>query len=100
MYVLVRKDLSETYRCVQGAHALAQFALEHPNSFKTWNNRTIVFLSVRNLNELRVILQRLRTNWLKNQCPFSLFTEPDLDNQFTSLAYFGTGDILKDLKTA
>ena len=29
MYVLVRKDLGTIYKMVQGAHALAQYALEH-----------------------------------------------------------------------
>lgn len=36
MYVLVRLDLAEDYRMVQGAHALAKYALEHPSEFKTW----------------------------------------------------------------
>lgn len=30
MYILVRKDLAQTYKLVQGAHALAQYALENP----------------------------------------------------------------------
>ena len=29
MFILVRKDLGSTYKMVQGAHALAQFSLEH-----------------------------------------------------------------------
>ena len=49
MYVLVRKDLAETYRIVQGSHALAQYALDHPVEFQKWHNTTIVYLGVRNL---------------------------------------------------
>lgn len=29
MFILVRKDLDSPYKMVQGAHALAQYALEH-----------------------------------------------------------------------
>jgi hypothetical protein len=29
MFILVRKDLGNPYKMVQGAHALAQYALEH-----------------------------------------------------------------------
>jgi len=30
MYILIRKDLTPTYRAVQGGHALAAFLLKHP----------------------------------------------------------------------
>jgi hypothetical protein len=91
MYILVRKDLSETYRCVQGSHALAQFALEFPEEFKKWNNSTIVFLGVRNLIELKTIKGKLMF------C--SVFREPDLENQETAIAFYGQNDELKNLKT-
>ena len=92
MYVLVRRDLAETYRCVQGAHALAQFAVEHPKEFRIWNNNYVIFLGVRNLIELR--------EWHEKIEGCSLFREPDLDMQPTALAYYGHGEIFRDLKTA
>jgi len=30
MYVLVREEFSQVYRCVQGCHAVVQFTLEYP----------------------------------------------------------------------
>ena len=84
MYVLLRKDLDETYRCVQAGHALAQYSLDYPDLFKKWNNTDLIYLGVRNLKELR--------EWtLKIKSPFSLFREPDLDGQETALAYYGPG---------
>jgi len=96
MYVLVRNDLAETYRIVQGSHALAQYALDNSAHFKLWNNRTIVFLGVRNLIELKEYEAKL-----KNETKvFSSFREPDLDNQLTGLACFDNGYFFKDLKVA
>lgn len=94
MYVLVRKDLSETYRMVQGAHALAQFALEHPEEFARWNNETIVFLSVRNYKELKNIYCEL----LKRKTS-SGFYESDLEDQLTAIACYDTGEFFKDFYT-
>lgn len=96
MYVLVRLDLSETYRIVQGSHALAQYALDNPDNFKAWNNSTIVFLGVRNLIDMRGWLNKL----IVNDKVFTSFQEPDLDNQVTAIACFDTGEIFRSLKTA
>ena len=96
MYVLVRLDLSETYRIVQGSHALAQYALDNPENFKTWNNSTIVFLGVRNLIDMRQWLNDL----IQKNKVFASFLEPDLDNQVTAIACFDTGEIFRALKPA
>ena len=94
MYVLVRKDLAETYRIVQGSHALAQYALDHPVEFQKWHNTTIVYLGVRNLVELKAWNLEL----LKKKVASSFF-EPDLDNQITAIACYDDGRIFKDLRT-
>lgn len=94
MYVLVRLDLAESYRMVQGAHALAKYALEHESLFKSWNNSTIVFLGVRNLTVLRSWVSEL------NDKQYSVFYEPDMDNQETAIACWDTGEIFKSLRTA
>jgi hypothetical protein len=96
MYILVRNDLAEKYCIVQGSHALAQYAIDHKNLFLEWNNRTIVFLGVRNLKELRKWLYLLE----ETRKDFSTFDEPDLDDQLTSIACYDTGEIFKGLKTA
>lgn len=95
MYVIVRRDLSETYRMVQGTHALAQYALEHPDLLKEWSNEYLIFLSVFNLKALR----ELKMN-LTGKVEFSTFYEPDLDNQETAIALYDTGYFVKGLPLA
>lgn len=92
----MRNDLAETYRIVQGSHALAQFALEFNVKFRLWNNSTIIFLATRNLIELKefeIILNRLRKD-------FTSFREPDLNGQLTAIACYDNGQIFKNLRTA
>lgn len=84
MYVLVRSDLPTVYKLVQGGHALAQFALEHSDLFKEWNNQTIVYLDICNeesFNYYEFILD-------KKNIKYSVFREPDLNNQRTSVAFY------------
>ena len=96
MYVLVRNDLASTYKNVQGAHALAQFAMEHPKEFKEWENTTLVFLGVPNLREMR--------NWylrfMQMKKPYSIFNELDLDDQITAIACYDTGIIFRKIGLA
>jgi hypothetical protein len=89
MYVLVRLDLSESYRMVQGAHALANFALNLPASFNEWNNGTLVFLGVYGLKGLHTE----RIELLKRNKEFITYHESDLDDQATSIACYGDSDI-------
>lgn len=95
MYVLVRKELDQTYRAVQGSHALAQYAFEHPKEFADWNNKYLIFLGIRfpmaieewtdKLNELKI--------------PFSVFYEPDIF-QKTAIACYTSPSVFKDLPLA
>lgn len=96
MYVLVRNDLSDEYKFVQGAHSLADYAIKLPNKFKEWNNSTIVFLGVRNLIDLRQMEGTLSMKGIS----FTSFKEPDLDNQVTALACYCDGKIFNELKVA
>ena len=48
LYVLVREDLNPTYQAVQSGHAVAQYMLEHGY----WKNETLVYLSVKNEQQL------------------------------------------------
>lgn len=96
MYVLVRSDLAEIYRIVQGSHALAQFALDKQEHFALWKNGTIVYLSTRGLKDLKIWLYRLQSA----DKVHASFYEPDLDGQLTAIACYDTGEIFKDLKLA
>ena len=84
MYVIVRNDLAPVYKMVQGAHAIADYALLYPRRFRKWDNSTLIFLGVRNLIELNDIVRRLCVN--NDIDGWASFHEPDLDRQLTALA--------------
>ena len=96
MYVLVREDLSDTYRGVQGGHALSLYALEHYEKFRAWNNGDLIYLGVPNLKALRKWIRHLT----KRDLTFSAFCEPDLDGHMTAIACYDTGEIFHALPTA
>lgn len=96
MYVIVRRDLSETYRMVQGAHALAQYAMDNRLKFEKWNNEYLIYLSVFNLLELENLYAKL----LGNRKICSCFKEPDLYGHMTAIALYDTGEILNHLPLA
>ena len=80
LFILVRGDLPKTYRMVQGAHAVAAFALECPKSFREWMNGKIVFVRVRDLKELMFSI-------LGDE-PGAVFREPDLGREATAAAVY------------
>lgn len=84
MYVVTREDLSPGYQSVQGIHAAIQFAMEHPDINKVWfeNSNYLGFLSVLNEMELTRLIE-LATH---NDIQFSIFKEPDINNQITAIA--------------
>ena len=96
MYVLARLDLNEKYQIVQGSHAVCKYALEHYDLFKQWNNETIVYLGVRNL----IALREWNVNLAKKNKIYSVWREPDLDNQETAIACYDDGKIFEGLRFA
>lgn len=96
MYVVVRKDLDQTYRMVQGSHALAQYALEHPEELKVWNNEYLIFLST----FLEVNMQNLYRKLVSKGFTVSKFNEPDQNGQMTAIALFedGSGRVTRALE--
>ena len=95
MYVLVRKDLGTIYKMVQGAHALAQYALEHTQGFNEWHNDYLIFVEVENLEKLIAEGQRLTDKNLE----ISIFYEPDIE-QHTAISCFADSSIFKKSKLA
>ena len=88
LYVIVRGDLSETYRMVQGSHAVAQYALDHSIFFKQWNNEKIVFLKTFNGVELEKLANKLRRLCFN----ISVFKEPDMRSDLpTALVVYENG---------
>jgi hypothetical protein len=95
MYVIVRGDFSSTYKMVQGTHALAAYALNHPEKLKTWNNEYLIFLET----FLEQNLKSLYVKLLTKDIVVSAFREPDQNNQITAIAVYedGTGRVKKAL---
>ena len=83
LYVVTRKDLSPGSQIAQTGHSIAQFLLEHPEKSKEWNNNYLVCLSTENEKSLNKLLEKLESF----DIPISMFYEPDLDNQLTSIAF-------------
>lgn len=82
--MITRSDLSPGYQAVQSMHALRQFTAEHPEIDKHWFERSnyLGLLSVSNEEELNSLIQRAQLNDIK----FSVFKEPDIDDQITAIA--------------
>jgi len=82
---LSRKDLKKSSTAVQSGHAVAEFLLYGPDT--EWDNGTLVYLGVRNLDELNNWCSKLsekKIEWVG-------FKEPDLNNELTAIAV-----VLKD----
>ena len=86
--MLVSKKLAPVYGCVQGGHAVAQYLLDHPR--QTWDNNYLIYLYA----DIEKWVWKLK---LKN-IDFSVFREPDLDNEITAVAVRDdSGQLFKDL---
>lgn len=84
MVLVTRQDLTPGYQAVQPAHALAEFAIKFPKTFKNWqvNQKNLVVLSTTNelaLNDLFIKAQELKIKSV-------IFHEPDIGNEATAIA--------------
>ena len=91
--VISREDIAPGYSVVQSAHAIADFAYEHPQTFNEWkkDSNSIICLSVKNEEELLKLFEKLA-----KKTPSSSFYEPDV-NAFTAICVYGTPEIRKSL---
>lgn len=82
--MVVRRDLSPAYQAVQGGHALAEFCLQHIDIANSWhkNSNYLAFLSVKDESELLFLIEKAQSRGIA----ISIFREPDIDNQVTSIA--------------
>ncbi len=79
LYVLTRRDLSIAQQAVQSGHAVAEYLLHNKTS---WDNGTLVYLGVNDEEELEKWIFKLDMKSIE----YSIFKEPDIGNQITSLA--------------
>lgn len=84
LFVITRRDLTPGQQAVQAAHAAIEFQHEHPEISKHWNTNSkyLVFLSVPDENSLMFLLEKIKILDLK----YSIFREPDMNNQATAIA--------------
>jgi len=81
MYVLANNQKKYSKPFVQAAHALSQFALEHPKQFQEWNNTTLVFLICDNI-------EKEMTRLLRKGALCAPFHEPDYNDRLTAICIY------------
>lgn len=94
LYVLVRTNMPKNYQAVQAGHAVAEFTLQYP---ELWQNQTLIYLRVKDENELQDWADRLHEDYIIR----TPFYEPDLNDEITALAVLSSpkvDDLLKDMK--
>ena len=95
MYIICREDLDPLYAAIQGGHALASHALEHPEDFRNWGNSFLIYLKRKNESSLRTTLAKLEAEGI----PCATFIEPDLGSQLTAISCYCDPIKLKNLST-
>lgn len=90
---VTRADIPKGYQLAQTIHSSSRFAYHHPELHKKWIEQSeyVVSLSVSNEEKL----QRLYYKLLDNGAIIVAFHEPDIDNQLTSICYYGTPELRK-----
>lgn len=94
LYVIVRKDLAPIYKMVQGTHAVCKFQNRYPESFRAWNNNSLIFVEVSNPLELEKIYNRFCVQF---DIAVEVFYKPDLYHHMTAMAFMLNEDIPYDV---
>jgi len=100
LYVVVRKDLLPSYRSVQATHSAIQFQHEFPEISKKWQTKsnTLALLTAKDEQHLIDLMYKAK---IKN-INYSIFTEPDLNYEITSVTFDpseASGRLLSGLPT-
>lgn len=99
LYVVVRADLPPGAQAVQAAHAMREFAEQHPEIEKTWHaeSNTVAMLAVPDEGCLVIWYEKLR-RW---GYAVAEFREPDLGNTLTAFCVEPrAGRLLRDVPLA
>lgn len=101
MYVVIRKDIPNIDKEVQGGHVVAKYLIEHldrkvNNTNIVWNNGMLVYIGIKDKKALVQLEQQLK----KIHRPFSTFLETDWSDfpVKTALAFLGTRLEFPELK--
>jgi hypothetical protein len=94
MYTLTRTDISIGQQALQANHAATQYTIEHnPHLYGEWNNGSIINLGLGSEKSLRKWIRKLENLNIK----YSIFREPDMNNEITSIGILHQGDIFKGI---
>ncbi len=95
MVTVTRKDIFPGYQLVQTAHAAAEYIIKHRDESEKWSrdSNSIITLSVKNLNDLQNLSEKLKNLGIK----VAEFYEPDIENQLTAIALLADNEIRKKL---
>ena len=84
LYIVTRQDLAPGAQIAQSLHAFREFIREYPELESNWYNNSnyIAVLSAKDEDELIRFLIRLEKKGIR----FSIFREPDFNNEITAIA--------------
>lgn len=87
LVTVTRRDLPAGYQLAQTVHAVADFADELPQFFKSWkdNSNYVVSLAAENEQSLEKYFNKLR----ERGAPVVGFYEPDHYDQLTAICFYG-----------
>ena len=75
----------------QSGHSISQFILDHHELARRWNNNYLISLSIESEEKLFLFSKNLN----ELEIPHSIFTEPDLGDELTSLCFIETEETKK-----
>lgn len=77
----------------QSGHAIAEFSNNQNELFNNWHNESnyLIILEIDNEDKLKRLFYKLKDRGAN----VVAFTEPDIDDQLTSICYFGTPEMIK-----
>ena len=93
LVTVTRRDLSPGYQLAQTIHSSSRFAYHYPDLHREWIEKSeyVVSLSVDNEEKLQRLFYRLQDNG----AIVVAFHEPDIQDQLTSICYYGTPELRK-----
>lgn len=94
LVTVTRKDLKNYgQQLVQSAHSVAEFAHQYPDQFNDWmrDSKYLISLSTDNEEKLKDLYDELKYYGAH----VVAFYESDIDNQMTSICYYGTPEMRK-----
>ena len=93
LVTVTRKDLHAGYQVAQSIHAATTFAVKFPDHFLNWfeSSNYVISLSADNEEHLKNIYDKL----VSNGANVVAFTEPDINDQLTSICFYGTPEMRK-----